>query len=109
MRQLHQFGVEALGSSDVAIDAEVIALAMTCYRALGLKSLKLVLNSLGDKESRESHRAALVAHFSPHIDSICSDCQQLLDENSLRVLDCKRVMDHSAMEDATYTLWHFNE
>src|SRR5690625_1740649 len=104
MRQLHQFGVEVLGSSDPAIDAEVIALAMTCYQELGLKSIKLVLNSLGDQASRESHREALVAHFSPHIDSFCSDCQMRLDQNPLRILDCKRDMDHPAMEAAPLIL-----
>src|SRR5699024_12196056 len=55
MRQLNQFGVEVMGSADPAVDAEVIDLAMTCYRELGLKSLKLVITSLGDKERRESH------------------------------------------------------
>ncbi|HLS59552.1 MAG TPA: histidine--tRNA ligase [Virgibacillus sp.] len=109
MRQLHQFGVEVLGSSDPAIDAEVIALAMTCYQELGLKSIKLVLNSLGDQASRESHREALVSHFSPHIDSFCSDCQMRLDQNPLRILDCKRDMDHPAMEAAPSILSHLNE
>src|SRR5699024_9446367 len=52
MRQLHQFGVEVLGSADPAIDAEVIALAMTAYKKLGFSSLKLVINSLGDGQSR---------------------------------------------------------
>src|SRR5699024_9044072 len=56
MRQLHQFGVEVLGSADPAVDAEVIALAMSAYDQLGLKDIKLVLNSLGDKESRDAHR-----------------------------------------------------
>lgn len=68
MRQFVQFGIEALGSDDPAVDAEVIALAMESYKQLGLKSLKLVINSLGDKESRDSHRQALVDHFTPHKD-----------------------------------------
>ena len=51
-RQFVQFGIEALGSNDPAIDAEVISLAMNLYKEMGLKKLKLVINSLGDKESR---------------------------------------------------------
>src|SRR5690625_3569286 len=66
MRQLHQFGVEVLGSADPAVDAEVISLAMTCYKKLGLQSIKLVINSLGDQESRTNHREALIKHFTPY-------------------------------------------
>src|SRR5690554_1776963 len=55
MRQFVQFGVEAMGSDDPAIDAEVIALAMDFYRELGLDNLKLIINSLGGKESRTKH------------------------------------------------------
>src|SRR5688500_17139774 len=73
MRQLNQFGVEVLGSADPSVDAEVIGLAMTAYKKLGLKSIRLVLNSLGDQESRTSHRNALVAHFTPVIDELCED------------------------------------
>ena len=64
MRQFYQFGVEALGSDNPAIDAEVIALAMDFYTSLGLKKLTLVINSLGDIESRMKHREALIATFS---------------------------------------------
>src|SRR5690625_7422380 len=106
MRQLHQFGVEVLGSSDPAIDAEVIALAMTCYQELGLKSIKLVLNSLGDQASRESHREALVSHFSSHIDSFFSDCQMLLDLTILSFLDCTQFMDITFIESPIYYLEH---
>lgn len=109
MRQLNQFGVEVLGSADPAVDAEVISLAMTCYKELGLQSLKLVINSLGDKESRESHRNALVAHFTPYKDELCSDCQNRLEQNPLRVLDCKRDMDHESMTTAPSILDYLND
>ncbi len=109
MRQLNQFGVEVLGSADPAVDAEVIALAMTCYQELGLKSLKLVINSLGDNESRNNHRQALVDHFSPHKDELCSDCQIRLDQNPLRILDCKTDRDHPAMQNAPSILDYLNE
>lgn len=109
MRQLNQFGVEVLGSADPAVDAEVIDLAMTCYQELGLKSLKLVINSLGDNESRNNHRQALVDHFSPHKDELCSDCQIRLDQNPLRILDCKTDRDHPAMQNAPSILDYLNE
>ncbi|MFC3039158.1 histidine--tRNA ligase [Virgibacillus xinjiangensis] len=109
MRQLNQFGVEVLGSDNPATDAEVIDLAMTCYRSLGLKSLKLVINSLGDQESRENHRKALVDHFKPHEHELCRDCQSRLEKNPLRVLDCKKDRDHPAMGTAPSILEYLNE
>lgn len=109
MRQLNQFGVEVLGSPDPAVDAEVIDLAMTCYRELGLKSLKLVINSLGDQDSRIKHREALVNHFTPVKEELCQDCQQRIDTNPLRILDCKKDMNHPAMKNAPSILEFLNE
>ncbi|SDK51989.1 histidine--tRNA ligase [Sediminibacillus albus] len=109
MRQFVQFGIEALGSADPAVDAEVLALAMNAYQELGLRSLKLVINSLGDAESRTSHREALVQHFSPYKEDLCADCQLRLEQNPLRILDCKKDRDHPAMESAPSILDHLNE
>ncbi|MFD0047902.1 histidine--tRNA ligase [Actinomycetes bacterium NPDC127524] len=108
-RQFVQFGIEALGSADPAIDAEVLSLAMNLYKELGLKKLKLVLNSLGDKESRTAHRNALVAHFEPRIDEFCSDCNNRLHKNPLRILDCKKDHDHELMKTAPSILDYLNE
>lgn len=82
---------------------------MQIYRRLGLKSLKLVINSLGDKESRKAHRDALVAHFDPYREELCLDCQSRLDKNPLRVLDCKKDRDHPAMKTAPSILDYLNE
>src|SRR5699024_349233 len=109
MRQLNQFGVEAMGSADPAIDAEVIDLAMSCYQELGLKSLKLVINSLGDQESRKNHRQALIDHFSPHKEELCGDCRTRLTQNPLRILDCKKDKDHPAIKSAPSILDYLNE
>lgn len=108
-RQFVQFGVEALGSNDPAIDAEVIALAMDVYRDLGLKRLKLVINSLGDIESRKEHREALINHFQPRIGEFCSDCQNRLEKNPMRILDCKKDRDHELMKSAPSILDYLNE
>ncbi|HHW36731.1 MAG TPA: histidine--tRNA ligase [Bacillales bacterium] len=108
-RQFVQFGVEALGSNDPAIDAEVIALALDVYRELGLKHLKLVINSLGDIESRKEHRNALIDHFKPRIGEFCSDCQSRLEKNPMRILDCKKDRDHELMNSAPSILEYLNE
>ncbi|CUA81115.1 histidine--tRNA ligase [Anoxybacillus suryakundensis] len=108
-RQFVQFGVEALGSNDPAIDAEVIALAMDIYRSLGLKKLKLVINSLGDVESRKAHRQALIDHFQPRIHEFCDDCQARLHKNPMRILDCKKDRDHELMRTAPSILDYLNE
>ncbi len=99
-RQFVQYGVEAIGSADPAIDAEVISLAMDVYQSVGLKDLKLHLNSLGDKETRDAHRTALINHFKPSIGEFCSDCQNRLEKNPLRILDCKVDHEHPLMQSA---------
>ncbi|MFO1443051.1 histidine--tRNA ligase [Bacillus sp. Bva_UNVM-123] len=108
-RQFVQFGAEAIGSADPAIDVEIIALAMTLYQSLGLKKLKLVINSLGDKSSRAAHREALINHFSPRIDEFCSDCQSRLEKNPMRILDCKQDRDHELMKTAPSIIDYLND
>jgi histidyl-tRNA synthetase len=108
-RQFVQFGIEAMGSADPAIDAEVIALAMTVYQELGLKKLRLVINTLGDTESRKTHKEALIGHFEPRIKEFCSDCQNRLAKNPLRILDCKKDREHELMKTAPSILTYLNE
>jgi histidyl-tRNA synthetase len=108
-RQFAQFGIEALGSNDPAIDAEVISLAMNLYQEMGLKKLKLIINSLGDKESRNAHRDALVNHFKPRIGEFCKDCQNRLEKNPLRILDCKQDRNHELMKSAPSIIDYLND
>jgi histidyl-tRNA synthetase len=108
-RQFVQFGVEAIGSNDPSIDAEVLSLVMNFYQSLGLKKLKLVLNSLGDTESRIAHRDALINHFKPRINEFCSDCQNRLETNPLRILDCKKDRNHELMKTAPSILDYLND
>lgn len=108
-RQFVQFGVEVLGSADPAIDAEVIALAYSLYQSMDLKKLKLVINSLGDKESRNLHREALINHFQPRIEEFCGDCQGRLEKNPMRILDCKKDRDHELMKSAPSILDFLND
>ena len=108
-RQFVQFGVEALGSKDPAIDAEVIALAMSIYQSLGLNKLKLIINSLGDQESRLAHRSALIQHFQPRISEFCHDCQNRLEKNPMRILDCKKDREHELMASAPSIIDYLND
>ena len=91
-REFYQFGVEVFGSTSPMLDAEVISIPVTLFRLLGLKGVKVKINSLGDKESRIAYREALLKHFKPHLNELCHDCQDRYEKNPLRILDCK--VDH---------------
>lgn len=88
-RQFTQFGVEAIGSSDPAIDAETIAVAVRFYQEFGLQGITVELNSVGTLEDRARHREKLLEYFTPFRHELCADCQSRIDRNPLRVLDCK--------------------
>lgn len=108
-RELTQFGMEVLGSDDPFTDAEVISLAVNIYKMLGLKEIKVNINSLGDKESRDNYRKALVDYFKPHINELCEDCNARIDKNPLRILDCKVDADSELMKNAPKTIDYLNE
>ncbi len=108
-RQFHQFGVEAIGSNDPSVDAEVIALSVNIFRQLGLKKVKVLINTLGDKESRKQYRQALIDHFKPVKEELCEDCQKRLEQNPLRILDCKVDKAHKAMKTAPMMSNYLNE
>ncbi|CEP67262.1 Histidine-tRNA ligase/ATP phosphoribosyltransferase regulatory subunit [Moorella glycerini] len=89
LRQFHQFGVEAFGSRDPALDAEVIALAMDFYNRLALKDLELHLNSVGCPACRPRHREKLQDYLRPRLQELCPTCQGRFERNPLRIFDCK--------------------
>src|SRR5574344_312181 len=88
-REFYQFGVEVFGSDSPLLDAEVISIAVNFYKLLGLKGIKVNLNSLGDIESRNNYRQALKEYFRPHLDELCDDCKERFEKNPLRIIDCK--------------------
>lgn len=108
-RELTQFGMEVLGSDDPLSDAEIISLAVNIYQMLGLKEIKVNINSLGDKESRNNYRKALVDYFKPHISELCEDCNERIDKNPLRILDCKVDANNELMKNAPKTIDYLNE
>lgn len=89
-RQFHQIGVEVLGAESPRVDAEVIAMALQWLAELGVESLALKLNTLGDEETRRAYREALVAAQAARLDELCDDCKRRHLDNPLRVLDCKK-------------------
>lgn len=103
-RQFHQFGVEILGYDSPYLDVECMVMAITVVQALGIKDVKLHINSLGDEASRDAYREALKEHFAGHLETLCSDCQSRFEKNPLRILDCKVDKDHSAMKNAPKTI-----
>jgi len=92
-RQFHQFGVEAFGAIDPAIDAEVVSLGYQFCRELGLQGVKVEINSVGNPASRAAYREKLLEFLTPMKDSLCKDCQSRMERNPLRVLDCKVDQD----------------
>lgn len=88
-RQFHQFGVEAFGSNDPAIDGEIISLGMEFYRRIGLKDTTLLLNSVGCPQCRAYHREQLHGFLAPKKGELCSTCQGRYERNPLRIFDCK--------------------
>lgn len=108
-REFTQFGVEVLGSNDPMVDAEVISIPVLLYKMLGLKGIVVKINSLGDKESRDNYREALVKYFTPHINELCEDCLERLKKNPLRILDCKVDKDSDILKNAPKTIDYLNE
>ena len=88
-REFYQYGIEALGGIDYLVDTEVITLGYNFLNELGIKNVKVKINSLGDIKSKENYRNALVEYFKPYISSMCEDCQNRYLKNPLRILDCK--------------------
>ncbi|MBJ6746170.1 histidine--tRNA ligase [Streptococcus sp. 121] len=100
LREFHQIGVEAFGSSNPATDVEVIAMAADFFRELRLQGIRLHLNSLGTPESRAAYRQALIDYLLPHKETLSADSQRRLEENPLRVLDSKEKADQAVVEGA---------
>ncbi len=88
-RQHHQAGVEAIGSSEPAVDAEVIDLALTFYRALGIEGTRVLINSVGCPACAPGYVDTLRASVADSVEHMCHDCRRRFETNPLRLLDCK--------------------
>ena len=88
-RQFHQFGIEAIGLSNPAVDAEIITLAVQFLQKLGLTELNLQLNSVGCPKCRPVYREKLQEFLQDKVEDLCNDCKSRYDRNPMRILDCK--------------------
>ncbi len=108
-REFEQFGIEAIGSENPSIDAEVIALGKQYLNMVGLKQFKASINTLGDAESRNNYKAALTKYFTPHVDGLCPDCKKRLESNPLRILDCKVDKNKDVLKNAPKASDYLND
>lgn len=99
-RQFHQFGVEVFGTYNAVEDAQVISLAYTLFKRLGLKNIKLHINSLGCSNCRLEYNKKLKEYISQNISHLCDDCKRRYEKNPLRVLDCKEESCRNIMANA---------
>ncbi len=88
-RQFYQIGVEALGTSDPKLDAEIISMLRLFFERIGLQGLAYELNSIGDEKCRPYYREGICDFFSGKIQDLCPDCKKRFEYNPLRILDCK--------------------
>lgn len=100
LREFHQIGIEAFGSDSPKMDVETIMMGMDFLKKLKVSGLKLVINTLGDKESRDRYRQALIDYLEPHFEELSDDSKARLHKNPLRVLDSKDKNDQKIVENA---------
>lgn len=99
LREFHQFGVEVFGAKGADTDAEVISLADSLLKKLGL-NVKLHINSIGCPTCRAAYNKALKEYFAPRLHELCRDCQARFEKNPLRLLDCKEESCRAINKDA---------
>lgn len=104
LREFHQFGCEMVGPSSPSADADIIALAKSVIDRLGIKDVTLHLNSIGCPECRAKYHQALKDYFSTRKDELCHTCQERLDKNPMRILDCKSPICSDIAKEAPVIL-----
>ena len=105
-REFVQFGTEMFGAPSAAADFTVISLADAVLRELGLKNVRLHINSIGCPECRPVYRAELVKYLNAHSDQLCDTCLERMNTNPMRVLDCKNESCKKVAEGAPRTIDH---
>ncbi len=105
-REFHQVGIEAFGSADPDLDVEVVALGWEFYAALDITRLELLLNSLGDANCRPQYRQLLLEYLQHHRDELCDEHRDRLEDNPLRVLDCKKPQCRAVTSGAPRQIDH---
>lgn len=108
-RQFHQFGVEALGSDDPSLDAEMILIAYDIFNTIGLKNLVVKINSLGVPESRENYKNILRNYLADKKDKLSEESKKRYETNILRLFDSKEEQDKQIMKDAPLLIDYLDE
>lgn len=109
LRQHHQFGVEFFGSASPLAEVEIITLLMEFLEKLGIRGVKLHINSIGCKNCRKDYNEALLAFLNKNADKLCATCKERMTKNPLRVLDCKIDTCKEVIKDAPRTLDYLDE
>lgn len=104
LREFHQFGIECFGATSPLADAEMIALAKQVFDELGVKDIHLELNSIGCPTCRAEYHKALKEYFKAHTDELCGTCNERLERNPMRILDCKSPVCSAIAKDAPVVL-----
>lgn len=104
LREHHQFGIEAFGAKGPSIDAEIICVALALFESLGIKNLRLNINSLGCEVCRPAYGSALAKYLSENEASLCKNCRGRMEANPLRALDCKEEGCSAIAKNAPVTL-----
>ena len=99
-RQLYQAGVEVFGDPSPLMDVNMISFMVKFYERIGLKGVKVKINSIGKLEDRIKYMEALREYFKPYIDGLCDDCKARFEKNTLRILDCKEDADKDCIKNA---------
>ncbi len=105
-REFYQFGAELFGATTPSADVELIALANDFLKTLGITGIKLHVNSIGCPSCRPAYKNALVKYFSSKSNELCETCQNRLNTNPLRILDCKSPVCSKIAFDAPKTTDH---
>lgn len=105
-REFHQFGVELLGAADPAADVEVISILSLFFKRLGIKNLKLNINSIGCPKCRSAYNELLKSYLADKIGDMCDTCKTRYDRNPMRIIDCKEESCKKHLIDAPSLLDH---
>ncbi len=106
LREFHQFGIEAFGTKDPSIDAEVIWVAMILFGKLGIKNLEVRINSVGCPKCRKEYNELLRGYLAPKLPDLCNTCKDRYIKNPLRIIDCKEEKCKAQLTDIPFMLDH---
>ena len=106
LREHHQFGIEAFGSKEASLDAEVISIAMRIYKELGVGGIELNINSIGCSKCRKEYNNILKAFLKEQYNNVCDTCRTRFHKNPMRILDCKEKNCKEIVKDAPLMINH---